>query len=93
MKRLENKVAIITGGSGSIGFRTAKKLAKEGAKVLLVDIDEESLKEKQQEAKENDLDISYAVADVTKAEDVKKYVKVALERYEKIDLFFNNAGV
>lgn len=93
MKRLENKVAIITGGSGSIGFTTAKKLANEGAKVLLVDIDEESLKEKQQEAEENGLDISYAVADVTDAEDVKNYVDIALERYGKIDLFFNNAGV
>lgn len=43
MKRLQDKVAIITGGSGKIGFTTAKKLASEGAKVLLVDIDEDSL--------------------------------------------------
>ncbi|WP_441001059.1 SDR family NAD(P)-dependent oxidoreductase [Fodinibius sp. SL11] len=93
MKRLENKVAIITGGSGSIGFTTAKKLANEGAKVLLVDIDEESLKERQQEAEKKGLDISYAVADVTDAEDVQNYVDTALERYGKIDLFFNNAGI
>lgn len=46
MTRLGNKVAVITGGSGEISFETAKKLAKEGAKVLLVDIDEKSLKEK-----------------------------------------------
>jgi NAD(P)-dependent dehydrogenase (short-subunit alcohol dehydrogenase family) len=93
MKRLENKVAVITGGSGEIGFETAKKLAKEGAKVLLVDIDEKSLKEKEKEAKDSSLEISYTVADVTKADDVKKYVETALERYGKIDLFFNNAGI
>lgn len=93
MKRLENKVAIITGGSGSIGFATAQKLATEGAKVLLVDIDEESLKKKQKEAEKDNLDISFTVADVTKAKDVQNYVDTALERYGKIDLFFNNAGI
>ena len=93
MKRLENKVAIITGGSGAIGFTTAKKMAAEGARILLVDIDEESLKEKEKEAKENNYEMSYAVADVSKPEDVKAYVKTALDRYGKIDLFFNNAGI
>ena len=93
MKRLENKVAIVIGGSGSIGFATAKKNAREGAKVLLVDIDEESLKEKQKEAANDDLEVSYAIADVTKADDVQQYVDAALDRYGKIDLFFNNAGI
>lgn len=93
MKRLENKVAIITGGSGSIGFATAQKLATEGAKVLLVDIDEKSLKKKQKEAEKDNLDISHIVADVTRAKDVQNYVDTALERYGKIDLFFNNAAI
>jgi len=51
MKRLENKVAIITGGSGQIGFTTAKNLAREGAKILLVDIDKEGLIEKEKRLK------------------------------------------
>ena len=93
MNRFENKVAIITGGSGSIGFETAKKLASEGAKILMVDINETTLKEKQAEAKAANLDISYEVADVTKSDDVKKYVNTCLERYGKIDYFFNNAGI
>ena len=93
MKRFENKVAIITGGSGEIGYTTAKRMASEGAKILLVDIDEDSLKEKEKEAQENNYDMSYIVADVTKPEDVEKYVKTAIDRYGKIDLFFNNAGI
>ena len=93
MKRLENKVAIITGGSGQIGFTSAKKMASEGAKILLVDIDEDSLKEREKEAKEHNYEISYTVADVTIPEDVKGYVKTAIDRYGKIDLFFNNAGI
>jgi len=93
MKRFENKVAIITGGSGQIGFTTAKRMASEGAKILLVDIDEDSLKEKEKEAKERNYDMSYTVADVTKPEDVERYVETAIERYGKIDLFFNNAGI
>lgn len=93
MNKFEGKVAIITGGSGSIGFETAKNLASQGAKVLIVDINEDALKEKEQEAKAEGYDVSYEVADVTKAEDSKKYVDTCLSRYGKIDYFFNNAGI
>ncbi len=93
MKRFENKVAIVTGGSGSIGFATAKNIASEGARVLIVDINENSLKERVAEAQKEGLEISYEVADVTLADDVKKYVDTAVKRYGKIDLFFNNAGI
>ncbi|WP_179344597.1 SDR family NAD(P)-dependent oxidoreductase [Winogradskyella ursingii] len=93
MERFKDKVVIITGGSGSIGFTTAQRLASEGAKVLLVDIDEDALKDKQNKAEKDGYNMSYVAADVTKSEDVKKYVEVCLERYHKIDYFFNNAGI
>jgi len=91
MKQLENKVAIITGGAGSIGKTTAKLFLEEGAKVLLVDISETKLKEVV-----NDLggkNVAYYVADVSKAIEVEGYVKEAVKLYGKIDVFFNNAGI
>jgi len=93
MKKLENKVAIITGGSGLIGFTTAIEIANQGAKVMLVDLNEEKLKEKVRAAKDEGLTMSYVVADVTNSEQVKDYVKKTIEVYGKIDLFFNNAGI
>ena len=91
MKQLENKVAIITGGAGSIGKATAKLFLEEGAKVLLVDIDETQLKEAV-----NDLDnknVAYCVADVSKAIEVEGYVNKAVKLFGKIDVFFKNAGI
>lgn len=91
MKQLENKVAIITGGAGSIGKATAKLFLEEGAKVLLVDIDETQLKEVT-----NDLgskNVSFYVADVSKAIEVEGYVNEAVKLFGKIDVFFNNAGI
>ena len=93
MKRLENKIAIITGGAGLLGFTTAKEIARQGAKVMLVDLNEEQLDKKVKEAKAEGLDMAYAVADVTKSDQVKNYVDKTIEVYGKIDLFFNNAGI
>lgn len=91
MKKLENKVAIVTGGAGSIGRTTAGLFLEEGAKVLLVDLNEDSLKEAVEEL--GGKDVKYCVADVTKSEDVQRYVNKTVEAFGKIDVFFNNAGI
>lgn len=91
MKKLENKVAIITGGAGSIGETTAKLFLEEGAKVMLVDLNEEILKETIE--KLNDQNVKYCVADVSKSIDVANYVNETVKAYGKIDVFFNNAGI
>lgn len=91
MNQLQNKVAIITGGAGSIGKTTAKLFLEEGAKVLLVDLNESLLKEVQTElANEN---VAIFAADVSKAKEVESYVNEAIKRFGKIDVFFNNAGI
>jgi NAD(P)-dependent dehydrogenase (short-subunit alcohol dehydrogenase family) len=91
MKKLEKKVAIITGGAGSIGKTTARLFLEEGAKVLLVDLSEEALKKTVDEL--GSKDVKYSVADVTKASDVQRYVSDAVKAFGNVDIFFNNAGI
>src|SRR5690606_11403050 len=91
MAKLANKVAVITGGSGAIGSTTAKLFLAEGAKVVLVDINEEVLS--QIASTLDSKNVSYIAADVTKAADVQKYVQHTVKTFGKIDVFFNNAGV
>lgn len=91
MKKLENKFAVITGGAGSIGITTAKLFLEHGAKVMLVDLDEKSLKTALEDL--GDKNATYCVADVTKATDVKHYADEALKSFGHVDIFFNNAGI
>jgi NAD(P)-dependent dehydrogenase (short-subunit alcohol dehydrogenase family) len=90
-KQLENKVAIITGGSGSIGLITAKLFLEEGAKVMLVDQNEEKLKVAISDL--NSDQVKFCVTDVSQAKDVERYVSQTIEQFGKIDIFFNNAGI
>src|SRR5690606_21410647 len=91
MGRLMNKVAIITGGAGGIGMATAKLFLEEGAKVVIVDINEEHLNKASLEL--NHANLSFCVADISKAEDNEKFVKQTLDVHGKIDIFFANAGI
>jgi NAD(P)-dependent dehydrogenase (short-subunit alcohol dehydrogenase family) len=91
MRKLENKVAIITGGSGSIGKTTAKLFLEEGAAVMLVDLNEDVLKEAVHEL--NSAKVKYCVADVSKSHDVELYITETVKQFGKIDVFFNNAGI
>jgi NAD(P)-dependent dehydrogenase (short-subunit alcohol dehydrogenase family) len=91
VKKLENKVAVITGGAGSIGQITAKLFLEEGAKVMLVDLSEEKLKETAQEL--NSKHVKYCTADVSKSKEVEHYINETVSQFGKIDIFFNNAGI
>ena len=91
MDRLQDKVAIITGGTGGIGLATARLFAREGAHVVLVDLDQALL-----DAAVADLGddkASAVVADVSDAEQVEGYVQAAIECHGHIDVFFANAGI
>ena len=89
--RLAGKVAVITGGCGGIGFAAGKLFAREGEKVLLVDLSEEILR---QAVKNICIDsVSYTVADVTQPNQVAAYAQSAVDRYGGIDVFLDNAGI
>ncbi|XVF76136.1 hypothetical protein PTKIN_Ptkin13bG0241800 [Pterospermum kingtungense] len=91
-KRLEGKVALITGGASGIGESTAKLFVRHGAKVLIADV---------QDGLGNSLcaelgipdSICYTHCDVTCETDVEKAVDLAVSKYGKLDIMFNNAGI
>ncbi len=91
MNRLQDKVAVITGGAGGIGRAAAALFAEEGARVLLVDLDEVAL-EAAVQAIGSDR-VSHHVADVTRAEDNQAMIRCATERYGGVDVFLANAGI
>lgn len=89
--RLEDKVAIITGGAGGIGTAAAARFLEEGAYVLLVDLDEDALAETCTRLGSNR--VSYLVGDVTQGPDNQAMVDTATERYGGVDVFLANAGI
>lgn len=93
MKRLENKVAIITGAAGGMGAAEAKMFAKEGAKVLITDVQEEKLKAIVAEIKADGGIADYIVHDVSSEGSWKQVAQKAETTFGKIDVLVNNAGI
>lgn len=91
MENIRGKSVIIMGASSGIGAATVKKLAEEGAKLTIAARREERLKELVKEMPE--AEIEYVVCDVARFEEVERVKEVALQKYGKIDVLFNNAGV
>ena len=90
--RLENKVAVITGAGSGIGKETAILFAKEGAKVVVADVNEKSGEETVAEIKKNGEGF-FVKLDVSNREQSKQMVKSTLEKYGRIDILINNAGI
>lgn len=92
MERVNNKVAVITGASGGIGKETAQRLLQEGAKVVLVDLDQAQLDQVKAELDQYGECLAIQ-ANVTEEQDVKNFVKMTIQKLGRIDIFFNNAGI
>jgi NAD(P)-dependent dehydrogenase (short-subunit alcohol dehydrogenase family) len=93
MKLLEKKVAIITGAGSGIGKATAELFAKEGAKVIVSDINEANGKSAVDEIKKTGGEAFFVKADSSKPEDNEALVKQAIEKYGALDIAVNNAGI
>lgn len=91
--RLENKVALITGAGSGIGRETASLFAAEGAKIVVVDINDEGGKETVRLVQAGGGEAIYVRADVSKATDCEKMVRAAEESFGKLNILFNNAGI
>jgi NAD(P)-dependent dehydrogenase (short-subunit alcohol dehydrogenase family) len=91
--RLKNKVAIITGGSTGIGQATAKLFALEGAKVAICDINDEDGQNCVKVINQNDEQAAYWHLDVSQAGEVARVFQEIKDKFGKIDILFNNAGI
>ncbi|CAH9111792.1 unnamed protein product [Cuscuta europaea] len=87
-RRLEGKVALITGAASGIGEKTARLFSRHGAKVVIADVQDDLA---QKVCK--DLDAEFVHCDVTKEPDVVNAVNAAVSKFGKLDIMHNNAGI
>jgi NADP-dependent 3-hydroxy acid dehydrogenase YdfG len=93
MSGIEDKVVAITGASSGIGEATALLLAEKGAKVVLGARGSDRLQVLAARISKEGGEVAYVATDVRRRDDVTNLVKLACERYGKLDVLFNNAGV
>ncbi|MCA0993743.1 3-hydroxybutyrate dehydrogenase [Bacillus hwajinpoensis] len=90
---LEGKCALITGSGQGIGLEIATEFAKAGAKVMLNDINEDTLKESVESLTSQGFTVEGVVANVAKEEDVKNAIEETVKKFGRIDILVNNAGI
>lgn len=93
MKKLENKVAIITGGADGIGKAGAELLGKNGAQIIIWDVNEEKGKKTASKIIENGGKASFMKVNTAIFEEVENAVTVVMDTYKSIDILINNAGI
>jgi 3-oxoacyl-[acyl-carrier protein] reductase len=91
--RFTDKVAFVTGGSRGIGRGIVEQFAEEGAKIAIIDVNEEVLSQATHELREKGYEVFSKVANVVDAEQVEKAMEEAHNTFGSIDILVNNAGV
>ena len=87
------QLAVVTGGASGRGYAIGEALAKEGAKVILTDIEQESLEASTASLAEQSLDVTCKVADVSNSTSMHELAKWCQSEHGSVHLLFNNAGV
>ncbi|MHA1985411.1 MAG: SDR family NAD(P)-dependent oxidoreductase [Promethearchaeota archaeon] len=93
IKDFEEKVAVITGGASGIGLGLATAFAKRGMKLVLADINKEALDKVSKEFTEKNIDVMTVVTDVSDPKQVAHLADVSYERYGRVNILCNNAGI
>jgi NAD(P)-dependent dehydrogenase (short-subunit alcohol dehydrogenase family) len=93
MDQLDGRVAVVTGGAGGIGRAMGQRLAREGMKVVLADVEPEALDTAVDELRADGLEVSGQTCDVAEYDSMVHLRDVALERYGAVHLLCNNAGI
>ena len=91
--RLRAKVAVVTGSAKGIGRATTELFAREGARLVINDVDETGLMELRDQLEESGAEVEAVVGDVSVIEDAKNIVRTAVERFGRVDVLVANAGV
>ena len=91
--RLEGKVAIVTGGGSGIGRASAEAFAREGARVVVADLSESDALETAAKIGEGGGEAATAIGDVTDGADAEAMVRAAVDRYGRLDVLLNSAGI
>lgn len=91
MYDLSGQVAVVTGGASGIGGATARRLAADGAKVLIADINEETAQENAARITEAGGEAAVVVADMGKSADIAAMIEDAVEHWGRLDILVNNA--
>src|SRR5690606_15080992 len=92
-KLLNDKVALVTGGGSGIGRATAIIFAREGAKVMVADLNGEAAEQVKEEIIARGGEAAAIRADVSKDEDARAMVRATLDAFGALDVAFNNAGI
>lgn len=90
---LEGKVALVTGGSSGIGRASALAFAREGAKVVVADVQVKGGEETVKMIKDTGREAIFVKADVSKASDIENLISTAVRTYNRLDCAHNNAGI
>jgi meso-butanediol dehydrogenase / (S,S)-butanediol dehydrogenase / diacetyl reductase len=93
MGKLDNRIAVVTGGATGIGRATASLFAKEGAAVLVADLKKDDLTELTETIQKDGGQAEAFEVDVSDEEGVQEFVRSVKEKYGKVDVLFNNAGI
>lgn len=93
MKKLDNKVSVITGAGSGMGRAIALLFAAEGSKVVATDIDQKRLDALKIEINEKGGEVTTLIANVAKEEDIENMISVAVSTYGTLDILVNNAGI